>query len=128
MRWVPILSFHQAGGNVNDDFMQTIPLWLWGKLLETHPELDSVRDLQYVSETGDASMEYVSLWADGYVLPYYQRFMSAFRDHFAARAGMIAEINPQLSYGEICRLLIEAEPAALAHANADTVVVAGGWR
>ena len=96
MRWVPILSFHQAGGNVNDDFMQTIPLWLWGKLLETHPELDSVRDLQYVSETGDASMEYVSLWADGYVLPYYQRFMSAFRDHFAARAGMIAEINVSL--------------------------------
>lgn len=25
MQWVPILSFHQAGGNVNDDFMQTIP-------------------------------------------------------------------------------------------------------
>ncbi|MFC3913988.1 family 14 glycosylhydrolase [Pseudaeromonas sharmana] len=96
MRWVPILSFHQAGGNVNDDFMQTIPLWLWGKLLETHPELDSVRDLQYVSETGDASMEYVSLWADQYVQPYYERFMTAFRDHFISRAGMIAEINVSL--------------------------------
>lgn len=96
MQWVPILSFHQAGGNVNDDFMQTIPLWLWGKLLEANPELASVRDLQYVSETGDASMEYVSLWADGYVMPYYQRFIAAFRDHYAPRAGMIAEINVSL--------------------------------
>ena len=32
MHWVPILAFHQAGGNVNDDFMQTIPLWVWGKM------------------------------------------------------------------------------------------------
>ena len=96
MQWVPILSFHQAGGNVNDDFMQTIPLWLWGKLLESHPELGSVRDLQYVSETGDASMEYVSLWADAYVMPYYRSFISAFRDHYAARASMIAEINISL--------------------------------
>lgn len=96
MQWVPILLFHQAGGNVNDDFMQTIPLWLWGKLLEAHPELASVRDLQYVSETGDASMEYVSLWADGYVIPYYQRFIAAFRDHYVPRASMLAEINVSL--------------------------------
>lgn len=96
MRWVPILSFHQAGGNVNDDFMQTIPLWLWGKLLDSHSELESVRDLQYVSETGDASMEYISLWADRYVMPYYQRFMEAFRDHFAPYASHVAEVNLSL--------------------------------
>ncbi|GAA5218584.1 family 14 glycosylhydrolase [Corallincola platygyrae] len=93
MHWVPILSFHQAGGNVNDDFMQTIPLWLWGKLIEKHDELESVRDLQYVSETGDASMEYVSLWADEFVLPFYRQFMEAFRDHYQHRAHMIDEIN-----------------------------------
>ncbi len=96
MHWVPILAFHQAGGNVNDDFMQTIPLWLWGKLLQNHPELGSVRDLQYVSETGDASMEYISLWADDYVLPYYSRFMQAFRDHFVDSVGLIDEINISL--------------------------------
>lgn len=92
MHWVPILSFHQAGGNVNDDFNQTIPLWLWGKLLE-HPEIESVRDLQYVSETGDPSMEYVSLWADPYVLPYYLNFVQAFRDHYRSQAYLIDEIN-----------------------------------
>ncbi|RCU45520.1 hypothetical protein DU002_15840 [Corallincola holothuriorum] len=96
MHWVPILSFHQAGGNVNDDFMQTIPLWLWGKLIENHDELESVRDLQYVSETGDTSMEYVSLWADEYVVPYYRQFMQAFRDHYQDRADLIDEINVSL--------------------------------
>ena len=93
MHWVPILSFHQAGGNVNDDFNQTIPLWLWGKLLEQHQDIESVRDLQYVSETGDASMEYVSLWADPYVLPYYLAFVQAFRDHYREQAHLIDEIN-----------------------------------
>ncbi|WP_019615450.1 family 14 glycosylhydrolase [Psychromonas ossibalaenae] len=93
MHWVPILSFHQAGGNVNDDFNQTIPLWLWGKLLEQHRDIESVRDLQYVSETGDASMEYVSLWADPYVLPYYLAFVQAFRDHYRCQAHLIDEIN-----------------------------------
>lgn len=96
MRWVPILSFHQAGGNVNDDFTQTIPLWLWGTLLSRHPELASVRELQYVSETGDASMEYVSLWADEFVLPHYRAFMNAFREHYAPRAALMAEINISL--------------------------------
>ncbi|MBW8189617.1 family 14 glycosylhydrolase [Neiella marina] len=96
MHWVPILSFHQAGGNVNDDFMQTIPLWLWGKILVAHPELESVRDLQYVSESGDSSMEYMSLWADQYVLPYYRRFMEAFAEHYRAHAHLIDEINISL--------------------------------
>ncbi|MBD1388922.1 family 14 glycosylhydrolase [Neiella sp. HB171785] len=96
MHWVPILSFHQAGGNVNDDFMQTIPLWLWGKILVANPELESVRDLQYVSESGDSSMEYVSLWADQYVLPYYRRFMAAFSKHYSAHAELIDEINISL--------------------------------
>ena len=96
MRWVPILSFHQAGGNVNDDFTQTIPLWLWGALLARNPELGSVRELQYVSETGDASMEYLSLWADEWVLPYYRAFMEAFREHYQNRAALMAEVNVSL--------------------------------
>ncbi|WP_432464506.1 family 14 glycosylhydrolase [Agarivorans sp. QJM3NY_33] len=96
LQWVPILSFHQAGGNVNDDFMQAIPLWLWGRLLESHDQLNSVQDLQYVSETGDASMEYVSLWADEFVMPYYQRFMEAFKQNYINKAGLMDEINISL--------------------------------
>jgi hypothetical protein len=96
LQWVPILSFHQAGGNVNDDFMQAIPLWLWGRLLESNDQVNSVQDLQYVSETGDASMEYVSLWADEFVMPYYERFMQQFAKHFANKAGLMDEINISL--------------------------------
>lgn len=96
LNWVPILSFHQAGGNINDDYLQLIPLWLWGKLMKDHPELESVSDLQYVSETGDKSIEYISLWADEFVVPYYEHFMHAFRDRFAAYANMTDEINVSL--------------------------------
>ena len=53
------------------------------------------------------------------------RSINAQAEHWL-RVGMIAELNPQLSYGEICRLLIEAEPAT--PAQAEGVVVAGGWR
>ncbi|GJM61751.1 family 14 glycosylhydrolase [Persicobacter diffluens] len=90
--WVPILSFHQAGGNVNDDFTQWTPVWLWGELLQKNPEL-SLSDIQYVSESGAVSVEYVSLWADEYVMPYYQNFMAAFRERFKAYEDMTAEIN-----------------------------------
>ncbi|MEH0156627.1 family 14 glycosylhydrolase [Limibacter armeniacum] len=95
LNWVPILSFHQAGGNVNDDFLQLIPLWVWGKLME-YPEIKCISDLQYVSETGDASIEYVSLWADRFVMPYYRKFMEAFRDHYSEFADMTEEVNVSL--------------------------------
>ena len=55
------------------------------------------------------------------------RSINAQAEHWL-RVGMIAELNPQLCYGEICRLLIEAEPVAADNANAASVVVAGGWR
>jgi hypothetical protein len=55
------------------------------------------------------------------------RSINAQAEHWL-RVGMIAELNPQLSYGEICRLLIEAEPVSADTANAAGVVVAGGWR
>ena len=46
------------------------------------------------------------------------RSINAQAEHWL-RVGMIAELNPQLCYGEICRLLIEAEPLAPAHAADD---------
>ncbi|OHX67475.1 family 14 glycosylhydrolase [Flammeovirga pacifica] len=96
LNWVPILSFHQAGGNVNDDFTQMIPLWLWGKIVEENDTLETIEDLQYVSETGDVSVEYVSLWADTFVVPYYRRFMEAFKQRYKKYAWMTDEINVSL--------------------------------
>ncbi|MCK5782710.1 MAG: family 14 glycosylhydrolase [Flavobacteriales bacterium] len=93
LNWVPIFSFHQAGGNVNDDFSQMIPLWVWGSILNKHKEIDSIRDLQYISETGDSSTEYISLWADKYALPLYENFMNSFKEEFSDIAWMTEEIN-----------------------------------
>lgn len=93
LNWVPILSFHQAGGNVNDDFSQMLPLWVWGKILSTHKGINSIRDLQYISETEDASMEYISLWADDFIIPLYEIFMEGFKKEFQDTVWMTEEIN-----------------------------------
>ncbi len=94
LKWVPILSFHQCGGNVGDTCDVTVPAWVWDKLAKQSGR--PVRDLQYVSEQGNASREYVSAWATPMVLPDYRELMTAFRDHYASRAGSISEVNVSL--------------------------------
>lgn len=43
------------------------------------------------------------------------RSINAQAEHWL-RVGMLAELNPNLCYGEICQLLIQAEQQALADA------------
>jgi hypothetical protein len=81
LKWVPILSFHQCGGNVGDTCDIPIPPWIWQAMGEEHPG----RNLRYVSEKGRTSEEYVSLWADDVVKSYYKAFMEKFVGHFHAR-------------------------------------------
>ncbi|MCG8475165.1 MAG: family 14 glycosylhydrolase [Cytophagales bacterium] len=95
-QWVPILSFHQCGGNIGDSYHQPIPLWIWGELLHRVKGATHIRDFQYISETGASCQEYVSLFSDEYVMPYYERFMRAFADHFHFHADLIDEINISL--------------------------------
>ena len=87
---VAIMSFHQAGGNVGDDYTAYLPAWIWD-----HYTAQGVTalDLKYVSETGAPSAEYVSLWADGYVIDEYEEFMNAFEARYASYAADIDEIN-----------------------------------
>ena len=87
LEWVPILSFHQCGGNVGDDVNIPLPEWLW-----THFSVGP-EDLQYRSEQGNLSPEVLSLWADDIVRDEYREFMQAFETHFAGKAGSIGEIN-----------------------------------
>lgn len=84
---VPIMSFHQCGGNVGDTCNIPIPGWIWN-----HYSVPS-SDLRYKSEQGNESWETVSLWADSLVLGEYQEFMEAFESHFSYMAGDIDEIN-----------------------------------
>jgi len=54
LKIVPIMSFHQCGGNVGDDYTSKLPSWIWSK----------GTDMKYKSEQGNYSSEYVALWAD----------------------------------------------------------------
>ncbi len=87
---VPIMSFHQCGGNVGDDYTSYIPSWIWDHFTSQNIYAD---DLKYMSETGAYSTEYVSLWADDYVMSEYVEFMDAFEQRYASYAGYIDEIN-----------------------------------
>jgi len=107
LHWIPLLSFHQCGGNVGDDCMIPIPEWIWTHFPERAPET-----LKYVSEKGNASSEVVALWADELVIPEYKEFMVAFRERYRDRAEIIDEI--QISLGSASELRY---PAYNAHDN-----------
>ncbi len=93
LKWIPILSTHQCGGNVGDDCNIPLPSWLWTKYTNAQ---HSEQDLQYVSEQGKASKETVSAWSSKVVVIDYREFFSAFQDHFGTYAEKISEINISL--------------------------------
>ncbi|MFT5756298.1 MAG: beta-amylase [Alteromonadaceae bacterium] len=88
LNWVPIMSFHQCGGNVGDDCNIPIPSWIW-----SHYNGTSADDMKYLSEQNNTSIETVSLWKDTLVVSQYTEFMNAFENHFANKAFMTDEIN-----------------------------------
>lgn len=93
LEWIPILSFHKCGGNVGDDCNIPIPNWIWNHYTS---QGISASDLRYKSEQGNESYEYVSLWADPWVVGEYAEFAAAFAARYQGRAGMIPEINVSL--------------------------------
>jgi beta-amylase len=95
LKWVPIISLHRCGGNVGDDVTVNVPSWVWTKLAAKVPN-GKVQDVQYVSEQGNASEEFVSAWATDLVLDDYLALFAAFQQHYAAKASHIAEINVSL--------------------------------
>ena len=95
LKWVPILSFHQCGGNVGDDVNVPIPEWIWGDVASRASGGDT-EAVKYKSEQGHTSPEYVSLFADHAVMDNYAAVMKEFQTHFAAKAGSIGEVNVSL--------------------------------
>jgi hypothetical protein len=89
---LPIMSFHQCGGNIGDTVYQPFPAWLWKKMASLGSVSD-VSDLKYVSEYGNASIEYPSAWAIHLALPAFTKMMSEFQSEFADIAAHISELN-----------------------------------
>ncbi len=99
LKIAPILSFHQCGGNVGDDYTSLLPAWLWRKYAGRH--LHGIRlgrhGLQHRSEQGNWSRETVQGWADRLVRGEYRDFAKAFARHFQRRfGGAVSEINVSL--------------------------------
>lgn len=93
LKWVPIISTHQCGGNVGDECDIPLPSWIWTKYSSAE---SPVTNLQYVSEQGNASLEVVSAWMTHVVLSDYQELYAAFQKQFAAHAAAVTEINISL--------------------------------
>ena len=89
---VPIMSFHQCGGNIGDTVYQPFPAWLWKKMAAAANVTD-ISDLKYVSEYGNASIEYPSAWAIHLALPSFKQMMSEFQSQFADLTAHICELN-----------------------------------
>jgi hypothetical protein len=95
LKWVPILSLHQCGGNIGDTSFIPLPGWVWTKLAGKVAS-GNADDVKYVSEQGHASNEYVSCWATDLVLDDYKALITAFQEHFADKAAHITEVNVSL--------------------------------
>jgi hypothetical protein len=89
---LPIMSFHQCGGNIGDTVYQPVPAWLWKKMMSLGSVSD-VSDLRYVSEYGNASIEYPSAWAIHLAVPSFKKMMSEFQKEFADMAEHFCELN-----------------------------------
>ena len=95
----PILSFHQCGGNVGDDYTSLLPAWLWRKYAGRSFKGVRIgaRGLQHRSEQGNWSAETVAGWADALVANEYRAFARAFTRHFEGRYGRdVIEVNVSL--------------------------------
>lgn len=90
-----ILSGHHCGGNVGDTVTVNVPKHKWRKWAAKVPN-GKIEDVQYVSEQGNASNEFVSAFASHLALDDFRGFFKSFMDHFAARAQHIDELNISL--------------------------------
>jgi hypothetical protein len=73
LKWLPILSFHQAGGNVGDTVDIPIPKWVWNEST----------DMKFVGSNGVVNGEYISFWTPE-AYPLYERVMKSFSKKFCS--------------------------------------------
>jgi beta-amylase len=83
LKWVPIISTHQCGGNVGDDCNIKLPNWLWSK--------GTADQMTMKSETGYNNYETLSPWWSG-TATQYDELYSSFASNFSGYKDIIAKI------------------------------------
>lgn len=95
LKVLAIMSFHQCGGCVGDDYTSHLPSWIWTKYNGVSYKGITITsdDLKYHSEWGNKSEETIALWIDELVSEEYIEFMDEFENHFSAYVDSFQEIN-----------------------------------
>ncbi|QGQ45522.1 family 14 glycosylhydrolase [Metabacillus sediminilitoris] len=83
LKWVPIMSTHQCGGNVGDDCNYPLPTWIWDE--------DSVENMAFKSESGYLNKEALAPWWDEATGQYNELYKS-FAKNFADKKSLIVKI------------------------------------
>lgn len=96
LKWMPILSTHQCGGNVGDECSIPLPSWIWKKYIGLDSRIKNENSLKYKSEQGHFSSEVISAWGSEIILSDYINLYEAFKNHFQNKMNSIIEINISL--------------------------------
>ncbi len=83
LKWIPILSFHQCGGNVGDDCNVPLPSWIWN--------LAPASEMQYKDERGVVNNEYVAPFYQD-IYPQYAEAMNSFSANFQEFSSLIKKV------------------------------------
>lgn len=83
LKWTPILSFHQCGGNVGDDCNIPLPEWVWS--------LGPAEEIVYKNEDGQQNQEYVAPFFQE-IYPQYAEAMAAFGSAFSNYDDLITKV------------------------------------
>ncbi|OUR96233.1 hypothetical protein A9Q84_07700 [Halobacteriovorax marinus] len=93
LKWVPIISFHQCGGDEDDNCYIPLPKWIWSKYVSSNKDVVDTSDLKFVGERGELSESFISVWATDKVLEDYKELLTSFRTNFSNEAEHISEIT-----------------------------------
>jgi hypothetical protein len=105
LNWVPIMSFHQCGGNVGDNCNVPVPSWVWGYSVNKEIQsyfggptfvVTNADQIKYVSELGRVNTEYPSVWSSPVMADLYVNFVTEFAKRYADMANIIEELNISL--------------------------------
>ncbi|MCX8132178.1 MAG: family 14 glycosylhydrolase [Clostridia bacterium] len=83
IKWVPIISTHQCGGNVGDNVNIPLPAWLWTK--------DTADKMQYKDEAGNMDKQAIAPWWTG-IAQQYDELYASFASNFSGYKDIIAKI------------------------------------
>lgn len=83
LKWVPIISTHQCGGNVGDTVNIYLPAWLWSK--------GTADQMQFKDESGFMDKETLSPWWSD-TLTQYDELYASFASNFSSYKDIIVKI------------------------------------